>query len=116
MNDGGLSLTLRCINAVRKRCGLFPLTEIPKGVAPDSEKEIGKSCPLARAIPNTVIAAEYARTPDRQTAEALSQSFGVPLQTFIEFPGEFVIDLPEALLSFVARYDDHQLSQFIEES
>jgi hypothetical protein len=115
MNDEELTMTLRYINAVRKRCGLIPLAEIPKGISPDSVDQIGRSCPLARAIPNTVIAAEYVRTPDPRTAKALSQSFGAPLQTFIEFPGEFVIDLPEALLSFVARYDDRQLPQFIEE-
>jgi hypothetical protein len=116
MNDEELILTLRYINAVRERCGLIPLAEIPKGVAPDSANEIARLCPLARAIPNTVIALEYARTPDRQTAEALSQSFGVRLQTLIEFPGELVIDLPDALLEFVARYDDGWLPQFIEES
>ncbi len=115
MNDEELSLTLRYINAVRDQCDLIPLAEIPRGVVPDSLEEIGRSCPLARAIPNTVIAAEYARTPDRRTAEALSQSFEAPLQTFIEFPGEFVIDLPDALLEFVARYDDGRLPQFIEE-
>jgi hypothetical protein len=116
MNNEELSLTLRYINTVRERCDLTPLTEIPKGVAPDSANEISRSCPLARAIPNTVIALEYARTPDHRTAEALSQSFGAPPQTLIEFPGEFVIDLPEALLDFVASYDDGRLPQFIEES
>lgn len=116
MNNEELSLALRYINAVRKRCGMIPLAEIPKGVAPDSANEISRSCPLARAIPNTVIAAEYARTPDHRTAEALSQSFGASQQTLTEFPGEFVIDLPDALLEFVARYDAGQLPQFIEES
>jgi hypothetical protein len=116
MNNEELSLALRYINAVRKRCGMNSLAEIPKGVTPDSVNEISRSCPLARAIPNTVIAAEYARTPDRQTAVALSRSFRMPLQTLIEFPDEFVIDLPDALLEFVARYDAGQLPQFIEES
>lgn len=66
MTDVELFLTLRYINAVRRRCDLIPLAEIPKGVAPDSANEISRSCPLARAIPNTVIALEYARTPDRR--------------------------------------------------
>jgi len=116
MNDEELSLTLRYINAVRNRCGLILLATIPRGIAPDSLEEIGRLCPLARAIPNTVIAVDFVRTPDQRMAEALSQSFGMPLQTFIEFPGEFVIDLPEALMDFIARYDDGQLPQFIEES
>ena len=116
MSDEELTITLHYINAVRERRSLMPLTEIPKGVAPDNEREISRSCPLARAIPNTVIATDFVRTPDQQTAEALSQSFGMPLQTFIEFPGEFVVDLPEALMDFIARYDDGRLSQFIEES
>ncbi len=116
MNNEELSLALRYINAVRKRCGMIPLAEIPKGIAPDSVNEISRSCPLARAIPNTVIAVEYARTPDWRRAVALSRSFGMPLQTFIEFPGEFVIDLPDVLLEFVARYDAGQLPQFIKES
>jgi hypothetical protein len=116
MNNEELSLALHYINAVRERCGMISVAEIPKGVAPDSVNEISRSCPLARAIPNTVIALDYARTPDHRTAEALSQSFGAPLQIYIEFPGEFVIDLPDALLDFVARYDEGRLPQFIEYS
>ncbi len=114
MNNEELSLALHLINSIRERCGLTPLSEIPKGVTPDSENELGKSCPLARAIPETVIAAEYVRTPNRQTAGALSQSFGKPIQTFVEFPREFVVDLPNALADFVAHYDRYELPQFIE--
>ncbi len=114
MNNEELSLALHLINSIRERCGLTPLSEIPKGIAPDSENELGKSCPLARAIPETVIAAEYVRTPNRQTAGALSQSFGNPIQTFVEFPREFVIDLPNALADFVAHYDRYELPQLIE--
>lgn len=114
MNNEELSLALQIINGVRERCGLTPLSEIPKGIAPDSDKELGKSCPLARAIPDTVIAVEYVRTPNLQTAEALSLSFREPIQIFVEFPGEFVIDLPQALADFVAHYDHDELPQFIE--
>lgn len=114
MSNEELSLALQIINSVRERCGLTPLSEIPKGVAPDSDNEISRSCPLARAIPDTVIAFEYVRTPIRQTAGALSQSFGNPIQTFVEFPGEFVVDLPNALADFVAHYDRNELPQFIE--
>ncbi len=116
MSDEELSLALRYINAARERCGLDLLSEIPKGVAPDSAEEISRSCPLARSLPNTVIAVEYARSADRRTADALSQSFGKTVRTLIEFPGEFVIDLPEVLIDFVNRYDDCQLPQFVEES
>ncbi|MEP7341674.1 MAG: hypothetical protein ABI977_28335 [Acidobacteriota bacterium] len=76
MDEEELSLVLQYINAVRERCFLNPLMEIPKGIAPDGTDGLSRSCPLARAIPNTVIAREYARTPDRKTAKALSQSFG----------------------------------------
>lgn len=116
MDDEENSLALRYVNAAREHCGLKPLTEIPKGVSPDGAQEIGRMCPLARSLPHTIIAAEYARTADRRTAEALSLSFGAPLQTFVEFPGEFVVDLPGALMKFVARYDDQQLPQFIEQA
>lgn len=116
MNDKELSLALQYVNTVREHCDLKPLTEIPKGVPPDSAEEIGRLCPLARSLPNTVIAVDFVRTPDQRTAEALSQSFRMPVQTLIEFPGEFIIDLPDALLNFVARYDDGQLPQFIEQS
>ncbi len=114
MNNEELSLALQIINCVRERCCLTPLSEIPKGVAPDSDNEISRSCPLARAIPDTVIAVEYVRTPKRQTAEALSQSFGEPIQAFVEFPGEFVVDLPNSLAEFVACYDRFELPQLIE--
>lgn len=114
MSDEELSLTLQYINAVRVRCGLSLLTAIPKGAAPDSENELGNSCPLARAIPDTIVAVEYARTPNRQTAEALAQSFEKPIQTFVEFPEEFVVDLPNALADFVAQYDRDELPQFIQ--
>ncbi len=116
MGEEEFSLVLQYINAVREHCGLNPLLEIPKGSAPDGTDELSRSCPLARAIPNTVIALEYARTSDRKTAKALSQTFGVPLQIFIEFPGESVADLPEVLMDFIVHYDNHQLPQFIEES
>lgn len=114
MNDEELLLVLQVINAVRERCGLDLLPEIPKGLRPDGEHDIGRSCPLARAIPRTVVAADYVRTPDRQTAEALSSSFKHPVQNFVEFPGEFVIDLPDSLAAFVACYDRCELPQFIE--
>lgn len=116
MNGAELSLALQLINAVRERCGLNGLQEIPKGVAPDSENEISRSCPLAKAIPNTIVASDYVRTTSRVTAEALSMSFGEPVQSFIEFPGEFVIDLPKVLIDFVAHYDHYLFPQFIEES
>jgi len=116
MSNEELSLVLRYINAVRYRCGLSLLPEIPKGVAPDSEEEIGRSCPLARAVPNTIIAGEYARTTDQRTAEALSRAFGKAVQSLIEFPGEFVVDLPEVMIDFVARYDSYLLPQFVEQS
>jgi hypothetical protein len=114
MNHEELSLVLQFINAARERCGLDQLSEIPKGAAPDGENDPGLTCPLARSFPQTFIAADYARTPCRQTAEALSLSFGEAAQTFVEFPGEFVVDLPELLIDFIAHYDQHELPQFIE--
>lgn len=114
MNHEELSLVLQFINAARERCSLDPLSEIPKGSAPDGENDPGLTCPLARSFPHTIIAADYARTPCRQMAEALSLSFGEAVQTFVEFPGEFVVDLPELLIDFIAHYDQHELPQFIE--
>jgi hypothetical protein len=116
MNNEELSLALQLINAVRERCGLSRLQEIPKGVAPDSENAISRLCPLAKAIPNTIVASDYIRTSNLETAEALSLSFAEPLQSFVEFPGEFVIDLPKVLTDFIAHYDHYLLPQFIEES
>lgn len=114
MSDEELSLVLQYINAVRTHCNLHPLTEIPKGIAPDTAGELSLMCPLAKAIPKTVIGDEYIRTPDRQTAEALAQSFKKPFKALIEFPDEFVIDLPETLLAFINHYDHGWLPQFIE--
>ncbi|MEP7342644.1 MAG: hypothetical protein ABI977_33255 [Acidobacteriota bacterium] len=114
MNEEELIRVLQTINAVRAGCGFDPLPEILKGAAPDGENDPGVTCPLARSFPQMVIAADYIRTPCRRTAEALSLSFGEAAQTFVEFPGEFVIDLPELLIDFIAHYDQHELPQFIE--
>ena len=116
MSDEDLILVLRYINAVRYRRGLKLLAEIPKGVDPDSLEEIGRSCPIAKAIPNTVIALEYARTPDWQTAVAMSRAFGKSSQGYVEFPGEFVVDLPPVLMDFIARYEYNLLPEFVEQS
>ncbi len=114
MSDEELSLALQYINAVRARCGLTLLTEIPKGAAPDTADELSLMCPLARAIPRSVIGDQYVRTAERQIAEALAQSFGKPICTLIEFPNEFVVDLPDVLLAFINHYDHGWLPQFIE--
>lgn len=114
MDTEKLSQVLHYINAVRTHCGMDQLLELPKGAAPDTAGELSRMCPLARAIPQTVIGADYIRTSDRQTAEALSRSFAKPLHGMIEFPGEFAIDLPDALLTFINQYDEGQLPQFIE--
>jgi hypothetical protein len=114
MNQEELSIVLQSINAVRERCGLNPLPEIPKGATPDGENDPGLTCPLARSFPQTVIAADYVRTPCRRTAEALSLSFGEAVQAFVEFPGEYVVDLPELLIDFVVQFDQHELPQFVE--
>ena len=114
MSDEELSLALQYINAVRAHCGLSLLTEIPKGTAPDTADDLSLMCPLARAIPRSVIGEQYVRTAERQIAEALAQSFEKPIYTLIEFPNEFVIDLPDVLLAFVNHYDHGWLPQFIE--
>lgn len=114
MNHEELSLVLQSINDVRERCGLNPLPGIPKGAAPDGENDPGVTCPLARSFPQTVIAADYVRTPCQRTAAALSLSFAEAVQTFVEFPGEFIVDLPELLIDFIAHYDQHEFPQFIE--
>lgn len=114
MSDEELSLALRYINAVRTRCGLNLLTEIPKGSAPDTAGELSLLCPLARAIPRSVIGDQYVRTADRQVAAALSASFVKPIYTLIEFPNEFVVDLPAVLLAFINHYDEGWLPQFVE--
>ena len=113
MSNEELSLALQYINAVRARCGLNLLTKIPKGVAPDTADELSLLCPLARAIPQSVIGDQYIRTAERQVAEALATSFVKPIYTFIEFPNEFVVDLPDVLLAFVNHYDHGWLPQFI---
>ena len=116
MSDEDIILVLRYINATRYRRGLKLLAEIPKGVEPDSIEEIGRSCPIARAIPNTVIALEYACTADWRTAVAMSRAFGKSIQDYFEFPGEFVVDLPPVLMDFITRYDYDLLPQFVERS
>jgi len=113
MSEEELSLTLQYINAVRVRCGLSLLAAIPKGAAPDTAGELSLMCPLARAIPRSVIGDQYVRTAERQVAEAVSASFVKPIYTFIEFPNEFIVDLPDVLLAFVNHYDHGWLPQFI---
>jgi len=116
MSDEELLLALQYINVVRAGCGLNLLTEIPKGAAPDTADELSLTCPLARAIPRSVIGDQYVRTADRHVAEVLERSFGKPINTLIEFPREFVIDLPDVLISFINHYDHGWLPQFIEAS
>jgi hypothetical protein len=113
MSDKELSLVLQYLNAVRARCDLTLLTEIPEGAAPDTSGELSLTCPLARAIPRSVIGDQHVRTAERQVAEALSASFVKPIHTFIEFPNEFVVDLPDVLLAFVNHYDHGWLPQFV---
>lgn len=114
MNEAELSQVLQIINAVRAQCGLPMLSEIPQGTAPEAAVELSRACPLARAWPTAVIGADYVRTTDGQFAETLRQSFGKPLYGMIEFPGEFAIDLPAALIAFITQYDEGHLPQFIE--
>lgn len=116
MNDEELLLALQYINAVRERCGLNLLTDIPKGAAPDAAVKLSLTCPLATAIPQSLIGDQYVRTAEEQMAEALAQSFGKPIYTMIEFPKEFVVDLPDVLISFISHYDQGWLPQFIEAS
>ncbi|MBL8190651.1 MAG: hypothetical protein JNK38_21710 [Acidobacteria bacterium] len=113
MSDEELSLVPQYIIAARVRCGLSQLAAIPKGAAPDTEDKLSLLCPLAKAIPRSVIGDQYARTAERQVAEALSASFVKPIYTLIEFPNEFVVDLPDVLLAFVNHYDHGWLPQFI---
>ena len=116
MSDEELSLTLQYINAVRAHCGLNLLTEIPKGAAPDTEDKLSLLCPLARAIPHSVIGDQYIRTTEREVAEALAASFEKLIYTLIEFPNEFAVDLPDVLIAFINHYDCGWLPQFIEAS
>lgn len=113
MDIAELSQVLQIINAVRAQCGLTALPEIPQGTSPD-DAGLSRMCPLAHALPQTVIGADFARTADRQMAEAMSQSFARPLYGMIEFPGEFALDLPAALLAFIQQYDEGLLPQFTE--
>ncbi len=114
MNEAELSQVLQIINAVRAQCGLPTLSEIPQGAAPEAAADLSRMCPLARAWPTAVIGADYVRTTDGRFAETLRQSFGKPLYGMIEFPGEFAIDLPAALITFITQYDEGQLPQLIE--
>lgn len=113
MNTAELTQVLRLINAVRRQCDLPALAEIPQGTSPDTA-DLSRMCPLAHALPQTVIGADFARTTDRKMAEAMSRAFARPLYGMIEFPGEFALDLPEALLAFLHQYDEGLLPQFIE--
>ncbi len=116
MSDEELLLALQYVNAVRMRCSLDALTEIPKGAAPDTAAELSLLCPLARAIPRSVIGDQYIRTAERQIAEALAASFEKPIYTLLEFLNEFVVDLPDVLVAFINHYDHGWLPQFIEAS
>ena len=116
MSDEEPSLALHYINAVRMRCGLNLLTEIPQGAASDTTDELSLLCPLAKAIPRSVIGDQYVRTAERQVAESLAASFATPICTLIEFPNEFVVDLPDVLVAFINHYDHGRLPQFIEAS
>ena len=113
MDTDELAQVLAYLNAVRAHCGLLPLAKIPLGAAPDATNELSRQCPLAQALPQTVVGADFLRTPDRQRAEALSQAFTKPLYGMIEFPGEYALDLPEVWSAFIQQYDEGHLPQFI---
>ena len=114
MDETELLQVLQIINAVRTRSGLPALKEIPQGTAPEAAKELSRMCPLARAWPLAIIGENYIRTTSEAFAEALRSVFNQPLYGIPEFPGEFAIDLPAALVAFVTQYDEGQLPQFIE--
>ncbi len=114
MDKTELGQVLQIINAVRIRSGLPALVGIPQGAAPEAAAELSRMCPLARAWPMTVIGGDYARTTSEAFAEALRSVFNKPLYGIPEFPGEFAIDLPAALVAFVTQYDEGHLPQFIE--
>lgn len=113
MDEAELLQVLQLINAVRAQCDWPALLEIPSGTAPEVAADLSRMCPLARAWPPAIIGEDYVRTADRQFAEALREAFAKPLYGIPEFPGEFAIDLPGALVKFIARYDEEQLPQFI---
>ena len=114
MNETKLAQVLQIINAVRTQCALPTLSEIPQGTAPEAASDLSRMCPLARAWPQAVIGENYVRTSDECFAEVLRQVFDKPLYGILEFPGEFAIDLPSALVAFITQYDEGQLPQFIE--
>ena len=114
MDETELLQVLQIINAVRTCCDLPALAEIPPGAAPEAAEELSRMCPLARAWPSAVIGENYARTTSAQFAEVLRVVFYKPLYDIPEFPGEFAIDLPSALVAFVTQYDEGHLPQFIE--
>jgi len=114
MDETELLQVLQIINAVRTRSGLPVLKEIPPGVAPEAAEELSRVCPLARAWPLAVIGGDYARSTSESFAEVLRAVFNKPLYAIPEFPGEFAIDLPAALVAFVIQYDEGHLPQFIE--
>ena len=105
---------VQIINAVRTRSRLPALKKIPQGTAPEVAEELSRMCPLARAWPSAVIGENYVRTTSEPFAEVLKTVLNKPLYGIPEFPGEFAIDLPAALVAFVTQYDEGSLPQFIE--
>ena len=114
MDEIVLFQVLQIINAVRTPSGLPALKEIPQGAAPEKAEELSRMCPLARAWPLAVIGENYVRTTSEPFAKVLRTVFTQPLYGIPEFPGEFAIDLPAALVAFVTQYDEGHLPQFIE--
>ena len=114
MDETELLQVLQIINAVRTRCDLPALVSIPQGTAPEAAEVLSRMCPLARAWPSALIGGDYVRTTNESLADALRAVFNQPLYGIPEFPGEFAIDLPAALVAFVIQYDEGHLPQFIE--
>ena len=110
-----LSRVLQYINAVRERYGLPLLAEIPKGASPNnSESELGRDCPLARAIPGIWVSNTYVLASNGRLAVILSAVFEQPAKTIPLFPDGFVIHLPEVLIEFVDSYNRQSLPQFVD--
>ena len=69
----------------------------------------------ALTITGQTIAETLADVPDLPSEhQDFIRPFAKPLYGIPEFPGEYAIDLPPALIAFVTHYDEGHLPQFIE--
>ncbi len=86
------------VNSLRQRLGMAPLSELPKGVPGD-----GGNCPIQRALNCAKVESTYMHWYSFDDISALYPDGKVPS-----------ISTPQALVAFIAAFDDGNFPELVE--